>query len=205
MLAHDLRTPMCCAAGAAQIALLALEQGERVDEQLKQILVSIRAMDQVIGQVCDAQAGEFMRFTAQALQGELTAIAATNAKEKEIDLSIDLSGLGTQTLIGDYPALLRVLMNLTSNAVKYTPCGGRVSLRACMETSNGGYTGVFCVEDNGMGMSPEFLDRMYRPLARAQETMHLPGKGLGLAIVDRLVRKILLSLEKIQTPAARPN
>lgn len=190
-LAHDLRTPMCCVVGAAQLALAAARQGKNIDAQLQQILQAVGAMDDVLRAACGMR--EETAFSAEALENELRAVMIPKAKEKDQQLRIDLRALYGVVCDVDGAALARVLLNLLGNAVKYTPEGGAVvllgGLRPGLRPGQAGRM-VFSVRDNGIGMKPEFLEKLYQPGCRAQETAHLPGKGLGLSIVRRLVREM---------------
>ena len=190
-LAHDLRTPMCCVAGAAQLALLAAKQGKNVDTQLQQILQAVGAMDEVLKAACAEREEEL--FSAELLERELWAVISPRAKEKRQQLSIDLRGLRDMKTGIDGAALTRVLLNLLSNAVKYTQEGGEIALRGQIKPGlrpGQARRVVVVVRDNGMGMKPEFLAHVYEENARAKESMHLPGRGLGLSIVRRLVQQM---------------
>lgn len=188
--AHDLRTPMCVAAGAAQMALDA--GGRDVSVQLKQILQAVGTMDRMLSIMSGMQESGGT-FTGEMLRRELLVLTAGKAQEKEQRLSIDLSALDGLLLEADYGALCRLLMNLLCNAVKYTPTGGEITLRAQLLTLPWRSCTVwlrFVIADNGMGMKRSFMRQMYAPHARADESAHLPGKGLGLSIVRRLVRQM---------------
>lgn len=190
--AHDLRTPMCAVSGAAQIALSA-QRGADVSAQLEQILVAVRAMDRMLERLTCAQTdGEESAFTGDMLRRELLAMEGEQAARKGIALSIDLDALSGRQFWADYGALSRVLTNLVSNAIKYTPPGGTVCVRASEAAWPWGGEPrlTFIVSDDGMGMKPEFMRRMYAPFVRAKESAHLPGKGLGLSIVRHLVRQM---------------
>lgn len=185
MLAHDLRTPMCCVAGAAQMAMLAQKQGKAVEAQLQQILSAVAAMDRMLSQICG---GAACGITAASLEEELRAMIAPRAALKRQRLSIDLSALGGGVLPLDGLKLCRVLSNLLVNAVKFTPPDGEVTLRASACVKAGRMTGItFLVRDSGMGMKRSFQGEMYRMYARAPESAQQPGQGLGLTIVQRLV------------------
>lgn len=182
-LAHDLRSPMSCVSGAAQLALTASRQGKTVDEQLNQILCAVEAMDRMLEGICARQRGaRSMDRIAQDLETMLLPRAAVKAQ----NLSIDLRAFDGDAPVENGAALERVLMNLISNGIKYTPAGGDVSVSGAPDE---GYA-VFRVQDNGMGMKKEFLKQAFLPLTRAKESEHLPGKGLGLSIVRRLVLKM---------------
>ena len=78
MLAHDLRTPMCCVSGAAQMALAASRQGKDVDEQVAQILQAVETMDRMLAQMCSAR--RETTFTAVQLEQELRAVMQQRAQ-----------------------------------------------------------------------------------------------------------------------------
>lgn len=188
MLAHDLRTPMSSVVGAAQLAILAQAQGKPVDDQLRQIMGAVAAMDRMLSQMCGGETGG---TTAKALESELRTMIAPRAAVKHLRLEFDLSALGETRLPFDAGRLCRVLSNLLVNAVKFTPVGGEVSLRAEMRQRGDTPDAVtFIVSDSGMGMKPAFQKAMYAPRARAAESAHLPGQGLGLSIVQRLVTEM---------------
>lgn len=192
--AHDMRTPMCAVSGAAQLALSA-RKGTDVSEQLEQILVAVRTMDRMLEGLTGAQAeGEASAFTGDLLRRELQAMAGGQAARKGIALSVDLDALAGQQFWADYGALSRVLTNLVSNAVKYTQPGGTVCVRASVQAARRPWSGTqrltFIVSDDGMGMKPAFMRRMYAPFARARESAHLPGQGLGLSITRQLVQQL---------------
>lgn len=188
--AHDIRTPMCCVTGAAQMAMLRSSQGRDVSGEMEQILLAVRAMDRMLAQLCDQQErGKRTCFNRDMLTREILAMAGEAAREKDHLLSLDLTALGDRTYVADYAALVRILQNLLSNAVKYTASGGMICLKADIEEANGVYV-RFIVSDNGMGMKPEFMKRLFEPFERAKESAHLPGKGLGLAIVQQMAERM---------------
>lgn len=190
-LAHDLRTPMCCVQGAAQLALTAGEQGKDVSAQLRQILQAVHAMDGMLERMLDTRPGG--TFTGDMLARELNALCAQQAAEKGQRFSVELDALGDARYALDYGALTRVLANLLGNAIKYTQTGGDVTLRAQVSSypwKDGAAWLRFVVADNGMGMERAFLRRMYQPHARAKQSAHLPGHGLGLSITRALVRQM---------------
>lgn len=188
--AHDIRTPLCCVTGAAQTALLKSRRGVDVEEQVEQILTAVRAMDRMLYELCGTQKrGARTRFTRDMLTRELLAMAGEAARDKDQLLSVDLTAMGERVYVCDYAALTRVLQNLLTNAVKYTQPGGRIQLHAELEEENGVWM-RFAVCDNGMGMKPEFMERMFEPLERAKESAHLPGRGLGLAIARQMTERM---------------
>ena len=181
---HDIRTPMCCVSGAAQMAMMQSRRGGDVSAQMEQILLAVRAMDRMLSQLYeDKRTSDHAVFTRDMLTRELLALIGEAARKKDQVLSVDLMALGDQRYVGNYAALFRVLTNLLLNAVKYTQSGGVIILCAAQE-ENGLFR--FTVQDNGMGMKREFLKKLFTPFERAEESAHLPGKGLGLSIAKHL-------------------
>ena len=187
-LVHDLRTPMCAATGAAQMALEA--GGKDVSVQLQQILQAMGAMDRMLSMMSSEREDNGV-FMGDMLHRELLAVTIDKAQEKGQRLSIDLSVLKGMELEADYAALCRLLTNLLSNAIKYTQEGGEITLRAQIETRWHARSRVrFVVADNGMGMTKAFMRRMFEPYARAGETEHIAGKGLGLVVVRDMAKRL---------------
>jgi signal transduction histidine kinase len=118
------------------------------------------------------------------LFAEIEAAAAPLARAKSIDLGLEISA-GVPAVLADRSALERAIMNLVSNAVKFTPEGGRVRVRASHSRTNA----VFCVGDTGMGISAEDRDRLFTRFFRSPTAMSMaiPGTGLGLAIVKKII------------------
>lgn len=196
-LSHDLRTPVTSVIGLTELALEAAQQGEAVDDQLRQILTAAQAMKLIMDDLIDvSDTAECVRFRAEDLVRELTVLVKPRARDKDQRLTIDLSALYGRQFDADYAGLSRILLNLLTNSVKYTQKGGEIRLDAHIEYQQGdSVQAVFVVRDNGMGMKPEFMKRMYEPYARARETAHIPGTGLGLNIVRQLVERMSGTIE----------
>lgn len=186
--AHDIKTPLCCVSGAAQMAMAAGRQGKDISRQMEQILLAVGVMDRMLSQLSAGEkAPRRAGFTRDMLTRELLAMTAEAARQKDQVLSVDLLALGEGMYWTDFAALSRILTNLLQNAVKYTPTGGLITL--CAQRGEGNVM-RFIVRDNGMGMKPAFLKRLFTPFARAQESAHLPGRGLGLSIAKELTRQL---------------
>jgi CheY-like chemotaxis protein len=106
------------------------------------------------------------------------------------EITVDISGITHEKVIGDSLRLQQVFTNLLSNAIKYTPNGGKLSIclteRAANQHSTGVYRAVF--RDNGIGMSQEFLGRIFEPFSRESEGENGSGTGLGMPIARNIVR-----------------
>ena len=193
-LSHDLRTPVTSMIALTQLALEAQRQGQGVEDCLRQILAAARTLEAITGDLTEPQARveRAERVQGAALAAALEAVTLPQAEKKGQHLCIDLGALAGETVLCDRAGLARSLLNLLTNAVKYTPEGGHIRLTAHVEAGAEPeeLTAVFAVEDDGMGMKPEFLERMYEPHARAQESAQLPGTGMGLTIVRALVTRM---------------
>lgn len=211
MLAHDLRTPISCICGAAQVALESARRGAKVEEYLSQILSAANALEAMTGELLDERQTHSEPVDASMLERELRALMQPRAAARDQQLVIDMGALAGRRLEGDAPALMRILTNLVSNALKYTQRGGRIEVLAQVEDDNvGGFTGaengvrtpgkgavtaVFTVRDNGVGMTQEFMQSLFQPFARAKETEAIEGHGLGLASVKRLAERMRGTVE----------
>lgn len=190
-LKHDLRAPIANVIALAQLSMSELTDGaaqEKIMPYLSRILAAAQELQLMTGDAAQGE-GKAARFTALHIAQTLGATLGAQAAQKNQLLRIDVSALGGGTLRGERTALMRILTNLLGNAVKYTPAGGRVSLTARRIDAA---QAEFTVEDDGMGMKPEFMARMFEPFERAPEVMggEIAGCGLGLSIVRRLTAQL---------------
>jgi signal transduction histidine kinase len=191
VIAHELRTPIAAARGSVDLAVRSLSRGnmERVEPLLGTTREALDRLSRLTGDLVEASRGippridrSPLKLTKIVEQAYAWALPAALAKGVELSSEIVATDL---TLLGSADALLSVFGNLLSNAIRYTPAGGKVTLR---QTCTGSQA---CVEitDTGIGMSDEvqsrIFDKFYRgPQARAVE---LQGLGLGLSLVQHFV------------------
>jgi signal transduction histidine kinase/CheY-like chemotaxis protein len=110
------------------------------------------------------------------------------AKNKGISFTADSSGFADRVVSVDRLNLQKVILNLLTNAVKYTPAGGHIAFSATEENGNGGLDCTVTIKDDGIGMSKEFLSKIYTPFSQELRPGYEGlGTGLGLSIVKRLV------------------
>ena len=106
------------------------------------------------------------------------------------ELSVNISGVTQEAVIGDSLRIQKVFMNLMSNAVKYTPDGGKISLsiseKPCCQSKVGCFEFIF--EDNGIGIEEDFVNHIFEPFSRAERTSNIQGTGLGMPISRNIVR-----------------
>ena len=196
-MSHDIRTPMNGIVGMTAIAMKNLDNRERVEDCLRKIDDSSRLLLSLINDVLDMskiESGRMelsrQRISLKKLMNESAEVTATEARKKKQDFRVEID-LIHEYVQGDPVRLRQVFINLVSNAVKYTPEGGRIRMRL-MEFPN--KTGEECryrfqVEDNGIGMSKEFLEKVFEPFTRADNSMTQKnqGTGLGLSITHSVV------------------
>lgn len=193
---HELRTPIHAIRGLTDV-LDAEVYGEITDEQ-REAFENIREAAGGLLRVVDdllaltkSEAGALeLRVSEVKLSEVLEAVTGSvrwmlGRKELSLELLDEAPGLVLET---DRGKLARVLVNLLSNAAKFTPEGGRIVLGA--KPLEGGVE--LTVEDDGIGIDPEEQARIFEPFRQVDgsEERHYGGVGLGLAIVDRLVRML---------------
>lgn len=129
-------------------------------------------------------------FHLKEMTEGLSALVYPQAVEKELDFNINFSGVTEDVLIGDSLRVNQVLINLLSNSLKFTPHGGKIGLdisRVC--TKGKTITLRFVVYDNGIGMTEEFVKRLFDPFEQADSSIaqKYGGTGLGMSITKNLV------------------
>lgn len=178
--AHQLRTPI--AATLAQLESTRIETG---DDRLDPVLVSIRRLVRLVNQLLALARAEPGGMALQPVS--LPAMAESEADgwlqaalARDIDLGFELA----PATVPGIPLLLSELAgNLVDNAIRYTPCGGRVTVRTGTDTDGA----WFAVDDNGPGVPPEHRSRIFERFFRGDNEGAAPGGcGLGLAIVRQI-------------------
>ncbi|WP_195269731.1 PAS domain-containing hybrid sensor histidine kinase/response regulator [Eubacterium sp. 1001713B170207_170306_E7] len=196
-MSHDIRTPMNAIIGMASIAEANIGDLARTEDCIHKIQTSAGFLLSLINDILDMSKIESGKMTINresfdlyALVREMEAIIDAQAREKNQRFSVLLPAHMETEYYGDSLRLNQVLMNLLSNAVKYTPEGGKITLRINEDRKKGKKSVIrFEVEDNGIGMSEEFLNHIYEPFKQDGNTGEKgqEGTGLGLSIARNLV------------------
>lgn len=196
-MSHDIRTPMNVIIGMSEIAESSLDQRDRVADCLKKIHVSAQFLLSLINDVLDMSKIESGKLTIHAasfsmeeILDEVFVLCSGQAKKQGQKFDIRLEEACGGAYVGDALRLKQILMNLLSNAVKFTPSGGSVSLDVRADRPEGQRMWLkFTVKDSGIGMSPQFLERLFNPFEQEQSGggRVFEGTGLGLAITHKLV------------------
>lgn len=196
-MSHDIRTPLNAVIGMNYIAEANLDNREKLENCHKEIAFSANYLLELINDMLDMQKIESGKLTLNSepfsmleLQKSVETINRTRMEEKGIRFVVQDSGFETWNYMGDKLRVSQVLMNLLSNACKFTEPGGSVVLEATVQKKQEKMDLVrFSVTDTGIGMSEEYLSRLGRPFE--QETSGTAsehgGSGLGLSIVYSLV------------------
>ncbi|MGW8391635.1 response regulator [Pseudoduganella sp. HUAS MS19] len=194
-MSHELRTPMNAVLGMAHLMTttpLSLEQ-RRYLTMLRTSGQSLLALLNDILDFSKIEAGKIQlnatRFELDAVLHAVSTIMSVNAGEKELELAIGVEPDVPRMLVGDPLRLQQVLVNLTSNAIKFT-ARGEVSLKVeCAECDEQRSVMRFIVRDTGIGISAEQKANLFAPFVQADEsvTRKFGGTGLGLVICQRLV------------------
>ncbi len=198
-MSHDIRTPMNAIVGMTAIAEANIENRERVLDCLDKVKIANQHLLNLINEVLDMSRIESGKmdlsmgeFDLKEFLEEVTTVIQARAEAKRQTLTLELSNLEHTTVIGDYLGMQKIFHNLLGNAVKYTQDGGKIRLLAEEQTSlhqDYGYY-RFVVEDNGFGMSEEYLEKLFVPFERANDPRveSIEGTGLGMPIVYNLIQ-----------------
>ena len=198
-MSHDIRTPMNAIVGMTAIATAHIADRKQVENCLRKITLSSKHLLGLINDVLDMskiESGKLTLTTEQISLKEVVEgivnIMQPQVKTKKQTFDIHVENIFTENVWCDGIRLNQVLLNLLSNATKYTPEGGSIQLSLSEEKSPKGENYVrihINVRDNGIGMSPEFLKRIYESYSRADGTrIHkTEGAGLGMAITKYIV------------------
>ncbi|MGN0650312.1 MAG: response regulator [Oscillospiraceae bacterium] len=198
-MSHDIRTPMNGIIGMTAIAATHLDDKERVKDSLQKISQASKHMLSLINEVLDMSKIESGKvdlieeeFNLSNLIDNLLTMTSEQIKKHRHELSVNITGVTHEEVIGDSLRIQKVFTNLMSNAVKYTPDGGKICLSITEKPSNYAKVGCyeFIFEDNGIGMSEDFLEQIFEPFARATDSRvnKIQGTGLGMPISRNIVR-----------------
>jgi len=195
-MSHDLRTPLNGIIGYTDLALQATELEQKQDYMEKVRMSSNLLLDMVNDtlELSRIESGKLV-LKEEVIDGkkyweEIVVAMLPMAKVKNVTLSTDFTKYPQEMIKVDRVQVKKVLINLLSNAIKYTPSGGTVTVVVTALTPPvKNCTRRLIVQDNGIGMSQEFMQRMFEPFAQEHrsETSNVSGTGLGLAIVKKIV------------------
>ena len=198
-MSHDIRTPMNGIIGMTAIAAAHIDDRERVQDCLQKITQASKHLLSLINEVLDMSKIESGKvdlaeeeFNLSDLIDNLLSMTSSQIEEHHHEISVNISGVAHEEVVGDSLRIQKVFTNLMSNAVKFTPEGGKIRLSISEKPSNQAKVGCyeFVFEDNGIGMSEDFLEQIFEPFARARDgrVNKIQGTGLGMPISRNIVR-----------------
>lgn len=197
-MSHDMRTPMNAIIGFATLLDRDADQPDKVREYGRKISASGQHLLSFINNVLDMSKIEsgnhtlnITEFSLRELVEELDVLIQPQIQEKKQTLSVRICDVEEERFQGDRLGLSQILQNLLSNAVKYTREGGHIELTILgLPRVSKGYARLrFQVQDNGIGMRPEFVEHIFDPFTRENNSTvsGIQGTGLGMTITKNLV------------------
>ncbi len=197
-MSHDIRTPMNAVLGFTTLLAKDAENPDKVREYTKKIMASGQHLLSLINDILDVskiESGKVVlnveNFTLNDLVSSVDAIIRPMAEAREQKFFVEVTGIKHESLMGDETRINQVLINLLSNAVKYTPTGGKIWLRIIgLKQRSSQYEHIRIeVQDNGYGMTKEYLETIFDAFTRAENstTNKVQGTGLGMAITKNII------------------
>ena len=197
-MSHDIRTPMNAIIGFTTLAVSNIDDKNRVRDYLGKILSSSNHLLSLINDILDMSRIESGKIHLEETEvslsevlHDLKTIISGQIHAKQLELYMDAMDVINEDVYCDKTRLNQVLLNLLSNAVKFTPAGGTVSVRLkqCPGTVKGSALYEIRVKDNGIGMSQEFVQKIFSPFERERTSTvsRTQGTGLGMAITKNIV------------------
>ena len=197
-MSHDIRTPMNAIIGFTTLAISNIDDKERVKDYLAKTLASSNHLLSLINDVLDMSRIESGKIHLEEVEvnlsdvlHDLKTIVSGQIYAKQLELYMDATDVTDEDVYCDKTRLNQILLNLLSNAIKFTPAGGTVSVRVRQLAGKvhgcGQYE--FRIKDNGIGMSPEFAQKIFEPFERERTSTvsRIQGTGLGMAITKNIV------------------
>ena len=195
-MSHDIRTPMNAVLGFTTLLAKDADDPVKVREYTKKITASGQHLLSLINDVLDVskiESGKVVltidEFTLSDLVSSVDAIIRPMAQARGQSFHVEVSGIKHEYLMGDETRINQILINLLSNSVKYTPEGGSIWFRIIgLKQRSSQYEHIRIeVEDNGYGMTPEYLKTIFDAFTRAENSTTNKVQGLGMAITKNIV------------------
>lgn len=196
-MSHEIRTPINAIVGLTEIARHRSDEGGGVEECLDKIDTSSKVLLAIVNDVLDMSAIESNRikiaqapFSLKEVLDSISAVYGTQCEQKKIAFTVEMDEVQVEQVQGDVLRLNQVLLNLISNAYKFTPEGGSIRVTVSeLPMQQEQFFYKFVVTDTGEGMSEEMQERLFLPFEQeeAETAQHHGGSGLGLSIAKNLV------------------
>ncbi|MEG1428122.1 MAG: HAMP domain-containing sensor histidine kinase, partial [Oscillospiraceae bacterium] len=195
---HEIRTPMNTIIGMSALAAQCVEDPRQVSDYLAKVGISARFLLSLINDILDMSRIESGKALIQNNEipfedfiGNINTIGYAQAQQKGVNYDAVMTGFLENSYIGDAMKLQQILINILSNAIKFTPQGGKVQLIVSQEKVQKDNALVrFVINDTGCGISEDFLPHLFEQFEQQNPNGKTPlfgGSGLGLAICKNLV------------------
>ncbi len=197
-MSHDIRTPMNAIIGFTSLAAAHIDNIEKVQDYLAKITTSSNHLLSLINDVLDMSRIESGKVKIEEketslpeIMHDLKTIVQADVTSKQLEFYIDTADVVNEHVMCDKLRLNQVLLNLLSNAMKFTKPGGLVGVRIVQKGNapEGWASYEFEIKDSGIGMSKEFLEHVFEPFERERTSTvsGIQGTGLGMAITKNIV------------------
>lgn len=201
-MSHELRTPLTAVLGFAELAKKSISDNQTATENIEQIEKSGKILLSMLNEVFDIVkiereieiAAEEEEFDIRALCEDLISIVTADNKDKEINIEYDAVSVYNTVVVADKTRIIRVLLNIFDNAMKYTKDNGHIVL-SVKETDSEKVDCrkyVFICEDDGTGIRKDVLSKIYDPFIRESTSTKsgIKGIGLGLTLTKKLIETL---------------
>ncbi len=197
-MSHDIRTPMNAIIGFTSLAAAHIENRVQVQDYLSKITTSSNHLLSLINDVLDMSRIESGKVKIEEketslpeIMHDLKTIVQADITSKQLEFFIDTADVINENVLCDKLRLNQILLNLLSNAMKFTKPGGMVGVRIVQKGNapEGWAAYEFQIKDTGIGMSQEFLEHVFEPFERERTSTvsGIQGTGLGMAITKNIV------------------
>ena len=196
-MSHDIRTPLNAIIGFTTLTKGKADDKDTVLKNLDKIEQSGSHLLTLINDILDITKIESGKlnfnvgpFSLEEVGTYLRDLSGETAREKGIEFNLEVNSISNECLLGDKLRIYQVMINILSNAIKYTNSGGLVNASLTEDKIEDGMATLrYVVSDTGIGMSEEFMSHMYEAFSRAEDgrISKVQGTGLGLAICKRII------------------
>ena len=197
-MSHDIRTPMNAIIGFTTLAVSNIDNKKMVRDYLGKILSSSNHLLSLINDILDMSRIESGKIHLEETEvslsdvlHDLKTIISGQIHAKQLELYMDAMDVTNEDVYCDKTRLNQILLNLLSNAIKFTPAGGMISVRLKQYPGTQRERQLYeiRVKDNGIGMSEDFVQKLFSPFERERSSTvsRTQGTGLGMAITKNIV------------------
>lgn len=197
-MSHDIRTPLNAIIGFATLGLAGFEDKMKVRDYFSKILSSGNHLLSLINDILDMSRIENGKITLEETESNLSdmlhdikTIIGGQIQAKQLELFMDVRNVTDENVYCDRTRFNQVLLNLLSNAIKFTPTGGTISVSIAQLENGSENTGTYEIKisDTGIGMSPEFAEKIFEPFEREKSSTvsKIQGTGLGMTISKSII------------------